>query len=224
MASRPVWSRNRPQITWRCRMACFYDVFDAYSTEKWYKPALAGRNNRGTWCLIQFTSTYRWPSQGVVWWFGILASRCGSASSFSSCCSSRSNTTRRFRILPFSWIFSSQAKDSDFPGRKMKDDSVHPIGHILTSTFKNVFAIFQSNQTVNQRVVYICTLFIVVYLIHFDFVPWLQDLKGLSSRSRESMFLGFRGLGTRCAEFGCAVHLLMFQWTWKRCRVAPAIS
>ena len=38
MASRPVWSRNRPQITWRCRMACFYDVFDAYSTEKCYMP------------------------------------------------------------------------------------------------------------------------------------------------------------------------------------------
>ena len=60
MASRPVWSRSRPQITRRCRMAAwhvFLWCFWCFDWEMFLSP-LAGCNDRGTWCLIQFTSVH----------------------------------------------------------------------------------------------------------------------------------------------------------------------
>ena len=60
--------RSPGGVAWRV----LYDVFDA-STERCFKPALAGCNDRGTWCLIQFTSVHvqmavtRPLSCGVIW-------------------------------------------------------------------------------------------------------------------------------------------------------------
>ena len=162
---------------------CFYDVLDA-STERCFKPALAGCNDRGTWCLIQFTSIHvqmavtRPLSCGVIWnscsfkmWLRcvILLLFHYISLDFTS-------------VRPFSRFFLATGQD-DFPGRKMKDPRLG-----ASNWSHHVIDIVQTCWTTNQTKVWMKTLFFLLSLCSLHSLSIISKAKVRSHSGIDSNF------------------------------------
>ena len=128
---------------------------------------LAGCNDRGTWCLIQFTSVHvqmavtRPLSCGVIWnscrfkmWLRCVILLLYISLDFTS-------------VRPFSPFFL--AGQDDFPGRKMKDPRLG-----ASNWSHHMIDIVQTCWTTNQTKVWMKTLFFYFHSVHFVPFPLFQ--------------------------------------------------